>query len=187
MKDIEVELKFQIMNSTNVITYLKNVAEFKYESFQHDVYYNPPHRDFLADKTNISEWLRVRIEKDGAQITYKDWQPRDNPIKTHCVELETIVGSYEQLSRILEALDFKQLVDVKKTRRAWEYLDTEISLDIVEDLGEYLEVEYKGSKLNDIKAIREHLHTVVREIGAKTGEPDLKGYPFGLLKKKRLI
>lgn len=187
MKDIEVELKYRLINPDAIVVTLTSKAKFKYESFQHDIYYNPPHRDFLQDKANISEWFRVRIEKDGAQITYKDWQPRENSIKTHCIEFETMVGSSEQLIHILDALNFVKLIEVKKTRRAWDYLDTEISLDKVEDLGDFLEVEYKGSKLNDIKSIRRHLHEVVKSIGAQTDELDLKGYPFGLLSKKGLI
>ncbi len=184
-KNIEIELKFKLSNTKEVVDFLSQNAEFKYESFQHDVYYNAPNRDFLENEDNISEWLRVRVEKDKAQINYKDWQPRDQSIKTHCIEFETGVESYEQLSLILKALDFKKLIEVKKTRRAWSYLDTEVSLDAVEELGEYLEVEYKGD-LTDVEAARVHLHEVVKELGAKTSELDLKGYPFGLLKLKGL-
>jgi len=68
----------------------------------------------------------------------------------------------------LDALDFKKLIEVKKTRKAWRFMDTEVSLDTVEDLGEYLEVEYKSS-LTDIAEVRVHLHKVVENLGAKKG------------------
>lgn len=186
-KNIEIELKFQLLNRQEVEHFLSANAEFKYESFQHDIYYNAPHRDFLENKQNISEWLRIRIEKDKAQINYKDWQPHENSIKTHCIEYETNVDSYDQLRLILDALNFQKLIDVKKTRRAWIYMDAEISIDSVEELGEYLEVEYKGDALSDITAVRSHLHSIVRKLGAKTKGLDLKGYPFGLLEKKNLV
>ncbi|HUB93922.1 MAG TPA: class IV adenylate cyclase, partial [Verrucomicrobiae bacterium] len=115
-KDIEIELKFQLLNPEKVKVFLSSNAKFSYTSFQHDVYYNAPHRDFLATPDNISEWLRIRIEKDKAQINYKDWQPRDQSVKTHAIEYETNVESYEQLGHILDALNFKKLVEVKKTR-----------------------------------------------------------------------
>lgn len=185
-KNVEVELKFKLQNPDSVVEFLNKNAEFQYESFQHDVYYNAPHRDFLENSANISEWLRVRIEKDKAQINYKDWQPRESSVKTHCKELETGVDSYEQLSLILEALNFTRLIAVKKTRRAWMYEDTEVSLDAVEELGSYLEVEYKG-KLEDIEKIRSYLHEVVKKLGAKTGVLDRKGYPYGLLELKGLL
>ncbi len=184
-KNVEIELKFQLLNTTTVVSYLSKNADFQYESFQHDVYYNAPHRDFLANKDNISEWLRIRIEKDKAQINYKDWQPHDKAIKTHCKEFETGVESYEQLTHILNALDFQQLVEVKKTRRAWLYMDVEVSIDSVDNLGQYLEVEYKGDKLANVQKVRDYLHEVVKKLGAKTKGLDLKGYPYGLLEKRQ--
>jgi len=186
-KNIEVELKFQLLNKSEVAAFLTDRADFRYTSFQHDIYYNAPDRDFLADQGNISEWLRIRVEKDKAQINYKDWHPRDNPIKTHCTEYETEVGSFEQLSLILDALGFKKLIEVKKTRKAWLYKDAEVSIDEVDELGWYLEAEYKGDELQDVAEIRAHLQSIVDDIGAKTRGPDIKGYPFGLLKKKGLV
>jgi adenylate cyclase, class 2 len=186
-KDVEIELKFQLLNPDTVVEFLSSNAEFKYESFQHDVYYDAPHRDFLENEDNISEWLRIRIEKDKAQINYKDWQPHDKSVKTHCIEYETNVDSYESLSHIFDALNFKKLVEVKKTRRAWMYMDTEVSIDSVEDLGNYLEIEYKGDTLADIAEVRHYLHEVAHKLGVKTKELDLKGYPFGLLEKKGLL
>jgi len=186
-KNIEVELKLKLLNTDAVVAFLTPHADFKYKSFQHDIYYNAPGRDFLENQDNISEWFRIRIEKDKAQINYKDWQPRNNPIKTHCKEYETDVQSYEQLRPILDALNFKKLIEVKKTRRAWLYKDVEVSIDEVEDLGQYLEVEYKGDQLEDIGQIRDFLQSIVTQIGAETRGLDLKGYPFGLLKKKGLL
>ncbi|HSX30311.1 MAG TPA: class IV adenylate cyclase [Candidatus Saccharimonadales bacterium] len=186
-KNIEIELKFRLLNVDEVQKFLTAHAKFDYEAFQHDVYYNAPHRDFLANKANISEWLRIRVQADKAQINYKDWQPRENPIKTHCKEYETDVASYEQLERILDALDFKKLIEVKKHRRAWSYQDVEVSIDSVEELGDCLEVEYKGSKLADVNEARDYLHQIVKKLGAKTKGLDLNGYPYGLLAKKKLI
>ena len=186
-KDVEIELKFQLLNPVAVTNFLSANAEFRYESFQQDVYYNAPHRDFLENQDNISEWLRIRIEKDKAHINYKDWQPHDKSVKTHCIEYETNVDSYESLSHILDALNFKRLTEVKKTRRAWMYMDTEVSIDSVEDLGDYLEIEYKGDTLNNVSEARQHLHKVADKLGAETKGLDLKGYPFGLLEKKGLL
>jgi adenylate cyclase class 2 len=186
-KDIEIELKLPLHNAAEVIDFLSANAIFKYKSLQHDVYYNAPHRDFLADKGNVSEWLRIRIEKDKAQINYKDFQPHVSSIKTHCKEYETDVASYEQLTKILDALNFEKLVDVKKTRKAWEYKDTEVSVDSVTGLGEYLEVEYKGDHIDNVEAVRDYLHTIVETIGAETGELEHRGYPYLLLAKKKLL
>lgn len=184
--DLEIELKLPLVNSKEVEAFLNKEATFRYESLQHDRYFNAPHRNFLADSDNVNEWFRVRLTGDKAQINYKDFQPHDSNIKTHCKEYEADVSSYDQLAHILEALNFTKLIDVKKTRKAWDYMDTEVSIDLVEGLGEYIELEYKG-KPTDVQTARAHLFAVLKKLGAKTGELDTRGYPYLLLEKSGLI
>jgi len=185
-KDIEIELKFPLKNAHYVIDFLTKEAEFKYEKSQHDVYYNHSSRDFLKDNDNVNEWLRIRVSGDEAEINYKDWQPHDAKVKTHCPDSATTVSSYDQLGKILNALDFKKMIEVKKNRKSWSYKDTEISVDSVDDLGEFIEVEYKGN-LDDVEEARKYLFEVIQAISAETDELDLKGYPYLLLKAKGLL
>src|SRR6202035_2696994 len=117
---------------------------------------------------------------------YKDQQPHGVEIKTHAIEYETDVSSLDQLRKILHALGFRKLIDVKKVRRVWEYLDVEISLDEVEELGSFIELEYKG-QLTDVAAARKQLFSVLEKLGAKTDTLAVKGYPHLLLAKKKLI
>jgi len=184
--NVEIELKLPLHNAKELMASLNGRAKFEYEASQHDAYYNAPHRDFLADKDNVNEWLRIRLAGDRAQVNYKDFQPHDSKTKTHCIEHEADVSSAEQLTRILAALDFVKLVDVKKTRRVWMYKDVEVSIDAVEDLGDYIELEYKGN-LRDVDAARDYLFAVLKEIGAETGELDQRGYPYLVLEKHGLL
>jgi len=115
MKNIEIELKFPLLNYQTVESYLLVNGNFTYESFQHDVYFNPPNRNFVENLDNVCEWLRLRISTDKAQINYKDWQPHNEKVKTHCIEFETKIESYEQFHNILLALNFVELIEVKKT------------------------------------------------------------------------
>lgn len=185
-KNIEVELKLPLTNGPRLHDLLNSKGEFKYESFQHDVYYNAPHRDFLENSDNVNEWLRIRVAEGKAQINYKDWQPHDEKIKTHCKEFEANVDSYDQLAEILKALSFIKLIEVKKTRKAWNYMDTEISIDSVEELGDFIELEYKGES-EDVEAARKHLFKVLETLKADTGELDQRGYPYLLLEKHGLL
>jgi adenylate cyclase class 2 len=185
--DVEIELKLPLTNSKEVEALLNKQADFQYESFQHDVYYNAPHRNFLENTDNVNEWLRVRLTEGKAQINYKDFQPHDTKVKTHCIEYEAGVDSEDQLGKILEALNFVKLVDVKKTRKAWHYMDTEVSVDSVEGLGDYIEIEYKGKHTDDIQTARDHLFEVLKTLGAITGELDTRGYPYLMLEKSGLL
>lgn len=184
--DVEIELKFPIHNSNRVIDFLNQNAEFKHEKRQHDIYYNHPSRDFLADKTDVNEWFRIRIGGDEAEVNYKDFQPHGAKMKTHCIEYETAVSSYDQLSKILDALGFRELIAVKKTRQIWMYDDVEISMDEVDELGSFIELEYKG-QMSDVAEVRKYLHEVLRTIGANEGTPASRGYPHMLLISKGLI
>jgi adenylate cyclase class 2 len=184
--DIEIELKFPLKNAQTVIDFLNKNAVFKYEKSQHDVYYNHPSRDFLEDNDNVNEWLRIRVSGNEAEINYKDWLPHEAKVKTHCTEYETTVSSYDQLRKILDALNFKKMIEVKKNRKSWNYMETEISIDSVYSLGEFIEVEYKGS-LSDVVEARKHLFEIIKTISAETGELDLNGYPYLLLKAKGLL
>jgi adenylate cyclase, class 2 len=183
---VEIELKLPLRNGKQVEAFLNKKAEVAYTSFQHDMYYNAPHRDFLQDTNNVNEWFRIRLAEGKAQINYKDWLPHDTKAKTHCKEFEANVDSYEQLRQILDALNFSKLIDVKKTRKAWNYADVEVSIDLVEGLGEYIELEYKGRQ-TDVQLARDHLFKVLGELGAKTGELDRRGYPYLLLQKRGLL
>ena len=185
-QDIEIELKLPLKNSAAVAKFLDKHAKFKRETKQHDIYFNPPHRDFLANPDNVDEWFRIRLAGDSAQINYKDFQPHDQVVKTHCTEYETDVASYDQLNKILAALNFVKLVDVKKLRKIWDYGDVEVSLDSVDELGDFIEVEYKGEAIG-IEAARKHLFAALKELGAEPGEIDYRGYPYLLMEKKGLL
>jgi adenylate cyclase, class 2 len=184
--DIEIELKFPLKNGEELVTFLDKRASFKKESRQHDIYYNPPDRDLLKNPKDVNEWFRVRLNGDSAQINYKDFQPHGERLKTHCIEYETDVASYDQLEKILRALGFTKLTDVKKLRKIWEYKDAEISLDAVDELGDYLEIEYKGG-LTDVDEVRNYLFSILKEIRAATGEIEIHGYPYLLLVQKGLL
>lgn len=182
-KDLEIELKFPLTNAKSAAEYLDLEAQFVREVFQYDVYFVPVHRNFIADIENVCEWLRVRVESDGtASFNYKNWLPHDEKVKTHCTEYETYVSSFDQLQKILLALNFNQLVEVKKTRKTWRLGEAEVSIDLVQNLGEFVELEYKGDGL-DVDGARSYLLAILSRIGAEVTSADLKGYPFLLLER----
>ena len=177
---IEVEIKLPLLNEKEVLQKLKNIARFKYEARQIDEYFNAPHRDFTI-QPRIYEWLRLRNNDGKYSFNYKNYS-----YEIYCDEYETEISSEEHLRLILQAMNFKSLVIVDKYRKAYELEDVEISIDFVKELGEYIEIEYKGSK-QDIKSIRKYLFDILDRIGAKTGALDKRGYPYELLIKKGLV
>jgi adenylate cyclase class 2 len=108
---------------------------------QVDTYYDAPDRDFA--KTD--EALRVRRETDGSDgetavfVTYKG--PRvDGESKTR-EEAETRVADEAAMRSILAGLGYEPAATVEKDRDRYALDGCTVTLDYVEGLGEFVEVE----------------------------------------------
>lgn len=185
LNNIEVELKFPLLNSKELIERLELISRIEKKEFQKDIYFTPKYRDFLSKKP-ISEWLRLRESKKGFSLNYKKWHSAEGNKTVSCDELETKIGNIDIMKKLLESLDFKELIIVKKNRATWNYKDTEITIDEVQELGEFIEIEAKGDFIS-IEEAKKHLYDIIKELGAEIGEQDFEGYPYLLLKQKGLL
>lgn len=107
---------------------------------QEDIYFDAPHRQFAE----TDEALRLRCERsDGGRstiLTYKG--PRlDDRSKTRR-EVESSVGNLDGIMAILEGLGFVQAATVEKDREVFALGEYTITLDDVDGLGTFVEVEY---------------------------------------------
>lgn len=185
-KHIEIELKFPLLNHKELIEKLNFIANVERErEFQKDIYFNPPHKDF-SSKNPVSEWLRLRESKKGFSLNYKKWHNENGKKAISCDEFQTKIDDIKAFKKILENLKFRKLVSVEKIRNIWSYKSTEIAIDEVKYLGNFIEIEAKGN-FSDIEQAKKHLYKVLQELEAKIGEQDFQGYPYLLLKKKGLI
>ena len=183
LKYREVEQKYHLPNLGALRDRLRGKGAKKLGSqHQVDVYYNAPHRDFLA-APNISEWLRLREENGRASINYKRWLPLEAKIKTHCDEFESVVTDGEALRKLLQALDFTELVTVDKRREGWQLGDIVVALDTVKGLGEFVEFEYKG-EAESVDEAHRHIQHCIETLGVKLGERNHVGYPYPLLERR---
>ena len=142
-KDTEVEIKIPVDEKTFSMAReaLLKIATPKGTSKQSDRYFMPSHRNFLELRFP-SEWLSIRRRADKTFLTYKHWHPHNSENQTHCDEFETVLNNPEQLERILSVLNFRELGSVEKTRELFVYNNEfEIALDLVKDLGRFIEIE----------------------------------------------
>ena len=181
MKNVEIELKYPIRNSTQIIEKLNKIAEIKKRDYyQKDTYYIPAHRNFL-EKKPISEWLRLRDSKTRSTINYKNWHNSKGDAVS-CDEFETTIEDTDMIVNIFKKLNFKEIIIVEKTRNTWFYKNVEIAIDNVAQLGEFIELEAKGN-FSSIENAKKHLYCLIDELNIETGSQDFLGYPFRLLKK----
>jgi adenylate cyclase class 2 len=162
---------------------------------QVDTYYDAPHRSFAE----TDEALRVREERtdgdrangdgtdgdrangDGTdgdrtiRITYKG--PLVEAASKTREEHETTVGDGAETRAILDGLGFAPAATVRKERERFAYEGYTVTLDTVEGLGEFVEVETEAEA---VEAAREGAVAVLRELGLDPDEQVRTSY-LGLL------
>ncbi len=133
---------------------------------QEDTYYDPPHRDFAES----DEALRVRRETRGdgdqqAFLTYKG-SLVDDVSKTR-PEAETAVADESAIAAILENLAFEPAAIVRKHRERYSLDGFTVTLDTVDGLGEFVEIEAETTVETeaDIESARQSATAVLERLG----------------------
>ena len=149
---------------------------------QRDVYYSPPGRDFGT----TDEALRVRYSGHLSGLTYKGPRLSSYGLKAR-EEVNVSVKEGEDIERILQRLGFVPVITVTKKRQTCEQESIEISLDDVEGLGSYVEIELKGpaddpgatiEKMKKVLGIEgEHIPLSYLELILATRSSVLSEYP----------
>ena len=185
----EVEVKFPLHNKEAVMQQIRTLGlqEKLKSEIQNDTYYTPHHKNFLEPEI-VSEWLRVRETNNKCSLNFKQWLPIGAKIQNQCNEYETVAEDAFALKQILDALDFKKIIVVNKTRNSWVYDDVEISIDYVEDLGAFIELEavHKVGE-EQIGAVHLHFQNILAQIKAEVGDRNHRGYPYLLIEKNNKI
>ncbi|WP_254809958.1 class IV adenylate cyclase [Natronosalvus amylolyticus] len=119
---------------------------------QEDTYYDAPHRSF----SETDEALRIRRELTDetaeSRVTYKG-PLLDNESKTRA-EHETGVEDGETMDDVLCALGFEPVATVYKERERYALEGYTVTLDAVDDVGEYVEIEAETESMEEIESVR---------------------------------
>lgn len=170
---------------------------------QRDDYYDAPHRDFAE----TDEALRMRREtplSDGigsddgtdesddetaesgdppesaetTKITYKG-PLLDEGSKTRA-EHETEVVDAEATAGILSGLGFEPAATVEKRREFWTYDGFTVTLDAVDGLGEFVEIERAVADESAIESVRNDALDALGRLGLD-GDEQVRTSYLGLL------
>jgi len=137
----EVELKVRADHEELRALLAETDASERETVTQRDTYYDAPHRDFAL----TDEALRIRRETTASDasvqtvLTYKG-PLVDESSKTR-EEVETPLASVEAVESILTALGFEPAATVEKERVRFDLDEFTVTLDSIEELGQFLEVE----------------------------------------------
>ena len=185
----EIEIRNKLFNKTQVISFFnKNGVEAFKNNHQIDTYYDNPVNSFFKDPEHVNDWVRIREENGSLTFNYKHWLPEGAEIRTYCEETEYPMNQKNELNKILKSLNFSgeftPFITVNKFRQSFMYKECEISIDEVQNLGDFIEIEYIGNDSN-IDEIKKLLNKILTEIGAKVGPADYKGYSYNLIKNQK--
>ncbi|WP_251343899.1 class IV adenylate cyclase [Haloplanus halophilus] len=129
---------------------------------QVDTYYDAPHRDFAE----TDEALRIRREADAegstTRVTYKG--PLVEEASKTRREVETGVDDADRMADILDSLGFSPAAEVAKSRERYALDGYTVTLDSVDGLGEFVEIEREAAE-TDLETAREGAVSRLRDLG----------------------
>jgi len=163
----EVEVKLRADHAA-IRTSLEAVdADFLGTVTQTDDYYNHPTRDFAE----TDEALRIRREHNDhdeqGELTYKG--PLVEVESKTRRELQSAIGDAQTVASILDALGFDRAATVRKTRDRYSLDGFTVSLDTVEGVGSFVEVEIVAPE-SAIEDERDRAYDVLRRLGLDPSE-----------------
>jgi adenylate cyclase class 2 len=168
----EVEQKFPVADLGAVAGRLAALgADVAAAEEEVDLYFAHPARDFAA----TDEALRLRRKGPRGYITYKG--PKiDSTTKTRReieLPLAEPAGGPSGWRELLETLGFRPVAEVRKSRRkafvSWQSRRVEVSLDAVEKVGTFVELELMAGA-EEVAAARAAIAALAGQLGLTEGE-----------------
>ncbi|MGZ7116543.1 MAG: class IV adenylate cyclase [Methanobacterium sp.] len=167
---IEVEVKAHVTSFKDVESNLNVIGAVKSrKEHQIDTYFNNPHyRDFEI----TDEALRIRKTtfNNGEfriVLTYKGAK-LDDISKTR-KEIEVDVENSDKMRSILENLGFKPVADVEKYRTTYLLNQYIITLDTVQNVGKFVEIEKEVKEGEDFKYALDEIFRLYKKLDIEDG------------------
>jgi adenylate cyclase, class 2 len=170
----EIEIKLRAENFGELKKKLKDKGCVLSEPIsQHDVIYSFQNStDEFVQAKEGNNILRLRHLKDTTQFNLK--QQRSSEMDN--LEYETDVKDPEAMHKILLALGWTPVVEVKKLRQKGKLGGYEICLDQVETLGTFVELEKLAEEDADPSRVREELFAELESLGLSRQDEETRGY-----------
>lgn len=170
--NIEMEIKIRLTKEEydNLNNLMKTKGRLLLESNQQDIYYQS---NYLIGDMNKS--LRIRTSGNKKILTYKNNNNNNN--KMYCEEYEVEIDNSGNLEKIFDSIGLAKITIVNKNRKIYNYFDKyEVSLDKVDNLGYFIEIEVKEI-INDYLEEYDDLLKISKSLGLNLNNIEQKRYP----------
>lgn len=170
----EIEVKASVNNASVLREKLKSAGWQPLETaVQDDRVYIKNGIDYSAIPPGTI-FLRLREQLGRKTFTFKQRLKKEDELQ--CLEYESVIENPEAISDMLKALDFYEVVRVKKSREAARLHDMEICLDDVEGLGTFIEVERMVDDESTGDQVQEELVAFLETLGISKTDRVTVGY-----------
>jgi predicted adenylyl cyclase CyaB len=159
MPNTEIELKYKIKNPDEIEGKIKSLgARYIKEFHCVDTYFLVP------ENKDGKKYLRIRETEDKAEFAF-----HFAVSSTQTDEWETAIDNAKTTKEILQKIGHKIDVVVEKSRKVYKYRNSEVVVDEVKNLGDFIEIESPGL---------EELEGIEKQLGfTKSDRIDDRGYP----------
>lgn len=151
-------------------------ASFQHIIQQSDIYFQHPIRNFAQ----TDEALRIRITDNGSYLTYKG--PKIDAISKTREELEFEVEDPLKFIELLKKIGLHPLMKVVKSRRSYLLNDISISLDTIEELGTFIELELDVQDKSQLPMARKRLFAILKQLRISPDKFERRSYLELLIK-----
>lgn len=167
----EVEVKAKVENLEELEKRLVDLGcEFSDSLLEEDMIFTNLKGDYAEFRTDVNF---IRIRKRGDKITLTLKRPLTN--EQDCIEKESEINNPKEVADMLELMDHKKALELKKRRKKTKYKGLEICLDSIEELGDFVEVE-KLTNDEDSEKIQKELFDFLKSLGIDEKERVIRGY-----------
>ena len=173
--NIEMEIKVKLTKEEyeKLNKKMKLIGKFLLQSNQQDIYYRSDY--FVSDNNKL---LRLRLSGNKKVLTYKTYNNN-----MYCEEYEVEIDNSNNMIKIFDSIGLKKITEVKKKRYIYSYQNKyEISLDKVDNLGYFIEIEVKGT-INNYFEEYDNLLKNSRNLGLNLNNIEQKRYPQLMINK----
>lgn len=173
--NIEMEIKIKLTKEEyeKMKKMMKSIGKFLLQSNQQDIYYGSDY--FISDS---NKFLRLRLSGNKKVLTYKTYNNN-----MYYEEYEVEIDNSNNMMKILDFIGLKNITEVKKERMIYSYQNKyEVSLDKVDNLEYFIEIEVKGT-INDFFDEYDNLLKDSRNLGLNLNNIEQKRYPQLMISK----
>ncbi len=173
--NIEMEIKIKLTKEEyeKMKKMMKSIGKFLLQSNQQDIYYGSDY--FISDSNKL---LRLRLSGNKKVLTYKTYNNN-----MYYEEYEVEIDNSNNMMKILDFIGLKNITEVKKERMIYSYQNKyEVSLDKVDNLEYFIEIEVKGT-INDFFDEYDNLLKDSRNLGLNLNNIEQKRYPQLMISK----